>query len=282
MPTTTPTDSLRAATATPATADFLQERLAEAASYAVLQRIAPALRHDVAGFMQPVGMLVMVLQRRVQMPEPDLQAIAKNVISISALAKEATTGCMNVMDWMASREDACISMYAGVDEVVRLLALELSGHGLSASHDLAADISVDLVQVPRRFFHCVLAGALLAWCDQIPGAGVLRITGWSDASEAELKLQFEADGTALPADAVHRQRRIGWDDAEALARACGATVSRGKGWVRLRLSHSLEEAASKLCHKKTTRRWFFYVVEGGFTSIRPQPAVQQPCPFSPM
>ena len=245
MPPTTPKASSPAVNAPSVGADFLQERLAEAASLAVLQRIAPALRHDVAGFMQPVGMLAMVLQRRVQMPEPDLQAIAKNVMSISALAKEATTGCMNVMDWMASREDACTSMYAGVDEVVRLLALELSGHGLSASHDLAADITVDLVQVPRRFLHGVLAGALLAWCDQIPGAGVLRITGWSDASEAELKLQFEAGGTALPPDAVHRQRRIGWDDVEALARACGATLSRGNGWVRLRLKHPLGKAASK-------------------------------------
>ena len=241
MPTTIPTDLPRAADAISVTPDVLQARLAEAASYAVLRRIAPALRHDVAGFMQPVGMLVMVLQRRVQMPEPDLPVIAKNVISISALAKEATTGCMNVMDWMASREDACISMCAGVDEVVRLLALELSGHGLSASHDMAEG----QMRLPRRFFRSVLAAALLAWCDQTPGAGVLRITGWSDASEAELKLQFEADGTALPSDAVHRQRPIGWDDAEALARACGATVSRGKGWVRLRLSHSLGEAASK-------------------------------------
>jgi len=240
MPTTIPTDSSRAAAAPPVTADFLQARLAEAASYAVLHRIAPALRHDVAGFMQPVGMLVMVLQRRVQMPEPDMQAIGKNVTSVCALAKEATTGCMNVMDWMPSRENASVSLRAGADDVVRLLALELSGRGLS----VASDIAEDNVRVPRRFFRSVLAGALLAWCDQNPGAGVLRISGASDASDAELKLQFEIDGTELRADIVSPQRCIGWDDVEALAHASGATLLRGDDWLRLRLRHSSGEPAN--------------------------------------
>ena len=240
MPTTFPTDSSRAAAAPSVTPDFLQARLVEAASYAVLHRVAPALRHDVAGVMQPVGMLVMVLQRRVQMPEPDMQAIVKNVTSVCALAKDATTGCMNAMDWMASRQDASVSLHAGADEVVRLLALELSGRGLTAANDIADDKAC----LPRRFFRSILASALLAWCDQEPGAGVLRISGASDANDAELKLQFEADGTALAADAASPQRRIGWDDVEALARASGATLSRGDGWLRLQLKHSLGDTAN--------------------------------------
>lgn len=236
MPTTPPTDSLRAAAAPSVTADLLQERLAEAASYAVLRRIAPALRHDVAGSMQPVGMLVTVLQRRIHMPEPDLQAIAKNVMSVSALAKEATAGCMNAMDWMASHEDASVSWHAGADEVMRLLALEMSAHGLSATHDLTAETTGNAACVPRRFFRSVLAGALLAWCDQKPGSGVLHISGSSDAGHAELKLRFEADGSVLSSDAVSPKRPVDWDDVEALARACGATLSMGEGWLRLRLS----------------------------------------------
>ena len=242
MPTTLPTDLSRAADAISVIPDALQERLAEAASYAVLRRIAPALRHDVAGFMQPVGMLVMVLQRRVQLPEPDLQAIGKTVASVTALAKEATTGCMNAMDWLASREDIRVPMVAGADEVVRLLALELSGCGLSASHDIADSQA----RVPRRFFRSVLAAALLAWCDQKPGAGVLRISGSSDASAVELTLQFEPGGSALAADAVSPQRPIGWDDVDALAHACGATMLRGEGWLRLQLRHSPGDATNRL------------------------------------
>ena len=240
MPTTLPTDLSRAADAISVPPDVLQKRLVEAASYAVLRRIAPALRHDVAGFMQPVGMLVMVLQRRVQLPEPDLQAIGKTVASVTALAKEATTGCMNAMDWLVSHEDIRVSMVAGADEVVRLLALELSGCGLSASHDIAESQA----RVPRRFFRSVLAAALLAWCDQKPGTGVLRISDSSDANVAELTLQFEPDGTASAAYVVSPQRPINWDDVDALAHGCGAALSTGDGWVRLQLRHSSGDAAN--------------------------------------
>ncbi len=241
MPTTMPTDLLRTADAISVTPDALQVRLVEAASYAVLRRIAPALRHDVAGFMQPVGMLVMVLQRRAQMPEPDLQAISKTLASVSALAKEATTGCMNAMDWLASHEDTCVSMRAGADEVVRLLALEMSGCGLSASHDIAENQAC----VSRRFFRNVLVAALLAWRDQKPGAGVLRISGSADAQVVELKIQFESDGTALAAAAVSPQRPIGWNDVETLAGACGATLSKGDDWLRLQLRPSSGDAANR-------------------------------------
>ena len=145
------------------------------------------------------------------------------------------------MDWLVSREDIRVSMVAGADEVARLLALELSGRGLSASHDIADSQA----RVPQRFFRSVLAAALLAWCDQKPGTGVLRISGSSDASVAALTLQFEPGGTVLAADAISPQRPIGWDDVEALARACGATLSSGDGWVRLQLRHSPGDAANK-------------------------------------
>ena len=110
--------------------EVLRHRLAEAASYAVLRRIAPALRHDVAGLMQPVGMLTKILQRRVQNPQPDLTEITKNLVSVSALVKEATAGCMNAMGWMSSGEDRPINLQAGVTEAIKLLGPALFGTDL--------------------------------------------------------------------------------------------------------------------------------------------------------
>jgi hypothetical protein len=235
MSSTSDGDPTRPAGASAVSFDHLQNRLAEAASHAVLRRIAPALRHDVAGLMQPIGMLMMVLQRRVQMPEPDLQAIAKNVASVSALTKEATTGCMNAMGWMASREDSGVSLHEGAEEVMRLLTLELSARGLTAVNDIAADTG----SAPRSFFRSVFAGAMLAWCDQTSGAGVLHISASSQAGDAELKLLFEPTGDAAPTEAVSAQRPIEWDDVQALAIASGATLSRGEGWLQLRLARLL-------------------------------------------
>lgn len=211
-------------------ADHFQERLAEAASYAVMRRIAPVLRHEVAGFMQPIGMLMMVLQRRLQLPEPDLQAIAKNVTSVSALTKEATTGCMNAMGWMATREDSPVGLHEGVDEVTRLLALELSAHGLTAVNEIAADTA----PAPRSFFRGVFACALLAWCDQTTGAGVLHISTSSESGQTELELRLEPDINAAPQESVVLHTRpIDWDDVQAMSQASGARLSRGDGWLIL-------------------------------------------------
>jgi hypothetical protein len=242
MSTFTSKDLAPAPDAPSGTSEWLQQRLAEAASYAVLRRVAPVLRHDVAGFMQPVGMLMMVLQRRVQMPEPDLQAIAKNVASAGALTKEATTGCMNAMGWMASRDDTSVGLHEGVDEVVRLLALELSARGLTAINAIESDTA----HASRRFFRSVFAGALLAWYDQTTGAGVLHITASSQAGHAELKVNFEPnDNAALPESATVK-RPIGWDDVEAMARASSATLLRGEGWLSLKLDHSLAKSANSV------------------------------------
>lgn len=218
--------------------DHLQERLAEAACYAVLRRVAPVLRHDVAGFMQPVGMLMMVLQRRVQMPEPDLQAIAKNVMSVSALTKEATTGCMNAMGWMASREDTNVSLFSGVDEIIKLLAMELSGRGI----EIASELADDGAQIPQSFLRSVLVGALLAFCDQRTTGGTLRVCleaePGSDCATRGLVLRLQpgvaANSPAAP-DAVPKSRSIGWSDIEAMARSFGISMARGDDWLALGL-----------------------------------------------
>ena len=215
----------------------VQDRLAEAARYAVLQRIAPALRHDVAGFMQPVGMLMMVLQRRVQMPEPDLQAIAKNVASASALAKEATTGCMNAMGWIAAREDAAVSLRDSVNEAAKLLAMEFSAQGLAISNSISSDV----VTVPQSFFRSVLIGALLAFCDQRMAGTTLQISldaeAENDTAANRLMLRMlpgdvpEVLGLTEPPAIDRPSRCIDWPDVEAMASSFGVTMARGEGFV---------------------------------------------------
>jgi hypothetical protein len=227
--------------------DRLQERLAEAACFAVLRRIAPVLRHDVAGLMQPVGMLMMVLQRRVQMPEPDLQAIAKNVTSVSALAKEATAGCMNAMGWMASREDAAVSLRSSVNEAAILLSVELSTQGLEISNIIPDDSAI----VPQSFFRSVLVGALLAFCDQRMVGGTLQISldaeaGNNTTANRLMLRMLPRDASAVPgvpeipeltvSPAIDRpSRSIDWADVEAMAGSFGVAVARGEGYLAVGL-----------------------------------------------
>ncbi len=238
MPTTTPGNFAHAAAAQPAAPSHLQQRLAEAACYAVLRRVAPVLRHDVAGFMQPVGMLMMVLQKRVHMPEPDMEAIIKNVTSLSALAKEATTGCMAAMGWMASREDTGVGLRQGVDDAIKMLAVELSGRTLK----IANGIPDAAAEVPQSFLRSLLMGALLAFCDEPAVSGILQV-GLEDAYEngsatRRLMLRVLPGGDSAlhtPADHVHKFRSIEWQDVEAMAASAGLAMERGENWLALDL-----------------------------------------------
>jgi hypothetical protein len=219
------------------------DHLADAARYAVLKRIAPKLRHDMAGAMQPIGMIAMVLQRRLQAPEPDLEAIAKNVAAMASLVKEATTGGMSAMGWLAPREEAVVGLRAGVDEVIKLLAMELSASGLTPVIDLPADAT----RVPREWVRSVITGALLACCDERGGPGTLHIAFEGNAQlgdqvGARLVLK-QVTATAIAAAeplVVVPLRPITWADVDAMTSSFGVGLLCADGRVALALPRSAD------------------------------------------
>ena len=222
------------------TPEGLNDRLAEAACYAVLRRLIPVLRHDVAGAMQPVRMLMMVLERRVQIPEPDLQAITKNVTSVSALTKQATADCINALGWIASSEDISVSLRSSVDEAIKLLAMELSAHGL----ELVNGITDDSASATQSFLRSVFMGALLAFCDQRSAGTALQVT-FEAASHShqsgrlQLRMMLDdAQKSTATLDSVRKYRMIGWEDVQAMARSFSVKLERGEGWLTLELPKS--------------------------------------------
>ena len=224
--------------AVPTTAHSVNDRLAEAARYAVLRRVFPVLRHDVAGSLQPVRMLLMVLERRVQKTEPDLAAISKSVTSLSALTMQATADCMRALEWVDSSQDPHVGLRDGVDEAGKLLALELSVNPLV----LVNGVEDDSATAPRSFFRSVFMGALLAFCDQHVASGTLQVTFQKAAANSpqagQLQLRMlpsDAGKSPPPPDEVRQPRMIGWPDVQAMARSCGVEMAQGDGWLNLDL-----------------------------------------------
>lgn len=238
MSTVTPKALPPAIDAAAIAVDGLNERLAEAARYAVFNRVMPALRHDVAGSMQPVRMLLMVLQRRVQIAEPDLEAIAKNVTSLNTLTRQATDNCISALGWMASGEDARVGLRSAVDEAIQLLALEWSVNALALVNGIAGDSAT----ASQSFLRSVFMGALLAFCDQRVPGDTLQVTFDAAAADSQqsgqLQLRMLSDNTGkspVSLDVVRKYRMIGWPDVEAMARSCGVQMARGDGWLILYL-----------------------------------------------
>ena len=238
MSTVNPSDLPPASAATSISLDGLNDRLAEAARYAVLRRLMPVLRHDVAGSLQPIRTLLVVLERRTQLPQPDLAAIAKTVTSISTLTKQASVDCMSALGWMASGDDAHVSLRSSVDDATKWLALELAAHSLLIVNGIADDSAT----APQSFLRSVFMGALLAFCDQCVSGGTLQVTFDAAAVDSpqpgRLQLRMLADDTGKSPsflDVGRKYRLIGWPDVEAMAQSCAVEMARGDGWLTLDL-----------------------------------------------
>jgi hypothetical protein len=211
------------------------DQRSEAAAFAILCRVGPVLRHEVAGLMQPVRMLVTVLERRTNKPEVDLAATAESISTISLLTKQASAGCMSAFEWIAPPNNASMNLRVGVDELKKLLALELSASALT----LENAIPYETLDVPQSFVRLVLIGALLAFSDSQRVPSTLRIS--TEASALSLSL---APKQGVVMDATHfdsHQRRIDFADAESLAMSFGLTTERGEGWFRIELPTSSSE-----------------------------------------
>ena len=80
---------------------FVTARLAEAARYTLLRRLAPSMRHHLVVNLQPIGMIYEVMERRLKAPRPDLADVHESAQKINGFAKAALNSCLDVITWLA-------------------------------------------------------------------------------------------------------------------------------------------------------------------------------------
>ena len=210
-----------------------RERMAEAARYALLRRMAPALRHDMAGALQPVNMMAAMLEKRLQKPEPDMAALVKNGSAINTLAREAAASCMSLMTWLAPREDVPVAINTCIAESLGLVATEMSFRGFSLVNETGDAQGLVLLSAIRGVF----MASLLALTDErdAPADIVLTASISGEAMVLGIRLLPRA-GDALMAGGQPAYRKLEWDDVEALADAQKVGLSRSEGAVELRFA----------------------------------------------
>lgn len=210
-----------------------RERLAEAARYALLRRLAPAIRHDMAGALQPISMVAVLLEKRLQKPVPDMTVITKNVHDINTLAREASAACMQLMTWLAPKLDGPVSVHDGVQEAMALVATELSFQGIDLVNDTAGVPMSQPVSVMRGLF----MASLLALTDAQTGPGKVVVSADTANARPVLSLTF----TATPAEedsvdamaAPSAYRMLDWDDVQALAAVLSVSLVISSSQVEL-------------------------------------------------
>ncbi|MES2400156.1 MAG: hypothetical protein V4573_09235 [Pseudomonadota bacterium] len=212
--------------------EVLRERLAEAARYALLRRLAPALRHDMAGALQPVSMMAAMLEKRLQKPAPDLVALGKNGNAINSLAREAAASCMSLMTWLAPRDDAPVAVNTCIAESLALVATEMSFRGLSLVNQTESVSGMVLLSALRDVF----MASLLALTDECEGPAnvVLTATTSGESMVIGMHIARREDEPLMAGGTQPAYRKLGWDDVEALAEAQKVGLSHSAGAVELR------------------------------------------------
>ncbi|WP_411880386.1 hypothetical protein [Polaromonas sp. YR568] len=226
----------------------LQRCEAEAAHYALLRRLAPVIRHNMAGTLQPIAMVAAMLERRLQKTDADPEVLLKNARDIVALSKEAAASCVDLLGWLAPKENRPIKADAGIAECLGMVVTQLSFRGFSVTDNTGHTDA----QVPQSALRNVLTAALIVLTDEaaVPGTVLLE----SEFAQGVLSLHLELKAPDAPASArapeKQAYRPLEWRDLQALAVQESARLARSGTRLTLQFeasagadSHTLAETA---------------------------------------
>ncbi len=187
--------------------------MAEAARYALLRRLAPVLRHNMAGALQPLSMMSTMLEKRLQKLDPDLAALSRNSSQLNTLAREASSACMNLMTWLAPKTSDLVTVAAGIEDAAGLVMTELSFKGFTVVNQIG-DVPGEL---PRSLMRNVFMAALLALTDGTTAPASVVLAAQLVGSELVLTISIQpVQGELLPGG-TPSYRNLEWEDVQALA-----------------------------------------------------------------
>lgn len=203
-----------------------QELLAEeAARYALLRRVAPALRHHLAGMLQPIGMVAAIMERRLQAAQPDLTVIRDSSKSISTLTRSAAGASMGLLTWLDPKENSNGPLHVSVEECVGMLTTELAFRGFNVSNTVASSDMATSVFALRSVF----TAALIALTDAALTPASIVISSQVVDGKIGVVISVSSEPGALAAEDPPSYRKLDWDDVQALATAEQVGLSHGPG-----------------------------------------------------
>jgi len=187
----------------------------EAARYALLRRLAPALRHGMVGALHPIELIAEAIDRRLQAAVPDLDDARENLGKIKNLSRSAIYSCTNLASWLAPEDGAVTMLGEGIDECLALLKTDFDMRGFAVRNE-ARETGVD---VSRAALRNVLTAALITATDTAPQPADLVLTAELVQGQAVLSILVRpTDGIAGFGDAAP-YRRLDWSDVGAFAQA---------------------------------------------------------------
>lgn len=204
-------------------------RRVEAARYALLRRLAMAMRHQMLVHLQPIDMVTHVIERRLRQPAPDLERIAADMEKVSGFARDAVGANLDVMAWLAPEPGQQVTLDAGVEQCVLLLRSHFSFRGFGLGHAASGGGAL----VARTALRTLLPAVLLTLADEALAPAELVIRSGDAAERPALEVLLQQAAGSRPESVQPPYRHLAWDEVQALAEAEGVALHRTAGGARL-------------------------------------------------
>ncbi len=217
---------------------------AEAARYAVLRRIGPALRHDLVVNLQAVAMMAEVLGARLgrlaQERDADEGPLQEQLARLHRLARDAVGNSLQVADWLSPSDDDTVDLRQGLQEALGLVRSSFGFRGFQLQWQ--DELPGAGFEVPRDRLRHLLLAALIHLADESASPGTLQVRTGRDAEEAwvGLEMQPEARGAGTAGDDLPDlgYRALAWTDVLALAGEPAPRREVNPARIELRLPRS--------------------------------------------
>jgi hypothetical protein len=197
------------------------QHLVEAARYALLRRLAFAMRHQMVVHLQPIGMITEVMERRRKAAAPDLAQVHESMAKINGFSRAAVQACLDVITWLAPEPGSASALDTGVAECLAQLRSNFSFRGFTLQSDVAVPLAVS-----RAGLRSVLPACLLALTDQAGAPAEVIVAAQAGTGQATLTVTVRpTQGPAgFQGDAPYRLLR--WHEVQALAADEGIALTR--------------------------------------------------------
>jgi hypothetical protein len=199
-------------------------RRVEAARYALLRRLALAMRDRMVAHLHPIGFATQVMERRLGRQPTDVERITDDMQRLRGFASEAVAVNLDVVTWIAPDTAQQVPLADGVRDCAEMLR----GHFGFCGFDLRAPADGSRQPVLRAALRTVLPAVLFGLADGAPVPGDLRIACEGLAVQVELTPNATAVAANLPP-----YRLLPWDEVEGLAEAENVALTRTPTGARL-------------------------------------------------
>jgi hypothetical protein len=196
-----------------------QQRM-EAARYALLRRLAFAMRHHMVVHLQPIGMITEVLERRLASASPELSQIHDAMAKVNGHARAAVQSSIEMVGWLAPEDGKLAPLDAAAAESVDLLRSQLNFRGFT----LRDEIGSAPMEVSRCAVRSVLPAVLLALTDRAASPADVVLSAVAGERSMRIDVQVKAVQGSPGFGGAPHYRLMEWDDVEAIAEAEGAIL----------------------------------------------------------